>query len=99
MAMTNAQKQRAMRQDGLRDFLSKQKLIEKVIDDINEIKELDVSDELFDKKLTKLKTACDQRHQLIRKYLPDLKSTELTGEGGGPVEVSTPVQFVAPSEE
>ena len=92
MAKTRAQSNRAIRQEELREFLSKQKLIEKVLDNIKKMEELKVVvtdgnsqlDGTFE--LNKLKSANSDRIKLINKYLPDLKSAEVTGPDGGAIE-------------
>jgi len=72
---TVAQKNRAIRQDELREFLSKQKLIEKVIDNIEKIE--DVSTKMPADEVNRLKIASEHRLKLISKYLPDCKSVEV----------------------
>lgn len=84
MAMTQAQKNRAMRQEGLREFLSNQKLIEKVLDNIEKMEKLSLVAEGDDSgglmvgqfELAKLKTANEHRFKLIDKYVPTMKATE-----------------------
>ena len=39
-------------------------------------------------ELTAIKYATDARLKLINKYLPELKATEMTGEGGDALVVS-----------
>ena len=111
MARTRAQENRAIRQEALREQLSNQKLVEKVVDSIKQIDELaglDIKD--FDDpdlylasvssakdKTFIIKTAIDSRLKLINKYLPDLKQTELIGDPESPLEHSHTVQFVGVS--
>jgi hypothetical protein len=45
--------------------------------------------------VSRLKAANDARMKLIGKYLPDVKSVEMTGEEGGPVEVVTRIKLVS----
>ena len=85
MAATKAATNRKIRQDALRDQLSKQKLVEKVIDNVRKMEEQGASME--SQELNALKAANDARLRLINKYLPDLKAMELTGEDGNPIEV------------
>lgn len=95
MAKTRAQENKAIRQDALREQLSGQKHIEKVIDNIKKIETLASSfsggsgegDEIDYKELqaaqfevNSLKTANDQRLKLVGKYLPDLKQQEIVIE-------------------
>jgi len=76
-----------VRQENLREFLSKQKLIEKVIDISKKLEEN--SNEIESSEVAALKASSDIRMKLINKYLPDLKQTELVGEGGeGPVVIT-----------
>ena len=81
VAKTKTQLNRQMRQEGLRDFLSKQKLIEKVIDISDKLMEPDVEYDALD--IQRMRTAAELNLKLASKYLPDLKSTELTGPEGG----------------
>ena len=92
MAMTRAQQNRKIRQDELRELLAKKGLVQKVIEDSEKIAEL--SNELSPEELNRLKVANDLRMKLVTKYLPDLKSTELTGDKDAPVEVNGGVSFV-----
>ena len=80
MAKTNAQKQRAMRQEELREYLSKQRLVQEVVKSIKEIRELDTSDEYFDKELKKRQVYNDQTMALVRKYMPDLHHSAIEGD-------------------
>jgi len=86
MAATNPAKQRAMRQESLRDLLSKQKHLEKAVDNIVKIEQQGASMET--NELNALKYATEARIKLLGKYLPDLKATEVTGEGGDGLVVS-----------
>lgn len=88
-----ATRNKQLRQEHLRDLLSKQKLVEKVLDNLKKIE--DESKELDQLMIQRLKISNETRLKLIAKLLPDLKSTELTGEGGGELKV----QLVRFSEE
>lgn len=87
MAKTNSQKQREMRQEQLRELLKNKGLIQQVIVNIDKMDELDPTSEYFSNEIKKLETSNNQRMALVRKFLPDVKSIELTGESGKPVEV------------
>ena len=99
MAKTRAQENRAIRQEALREQLASQKHIEKVVDNIVEIEKLDFfkegdSGDIDYKqcqankfRMDALKTANEQRLKLINKYLPDLKNTEISGDGGGSLTI------------
>lgn len=86
MAATNVAKQRSMRQEQLRELLSKQKLVEKVIDTAKKLDEQGAM--LEQNELQALKASADIRLKLINKYLPDLKSQEITGADGDALTVS-----------
>lgn len=85
MSRTRAQTNRAIRQEALREQLAAKGLVQKVLDSVGKLEEAgELQDSL---EVKKIQIAIDTRLALIKKYLPDLKSTELTGEGGGPVGV------------
>ena len=85
MAATNAAKNRAIRQDSLREMLSKKCTVEQVLKNIIKMEEQGASMESVE--LQALRAATDTRVKLLNKYIPDLKSMELVGDGGGPIEV------------
>jgi len=87
MAKTRAQQNRAVRQDALREWLSKKCTAQHLVDNLVKIEALDPESKTFTNELNKLKIANDQRIKIITKYLPDLKAVELTGEGGDPIEM------------
>lgn len=87
MAKTRAQQNRALRQEALREWLSEKCTAQHLVDNIRKIEELDPESESFANSLNKLKTANEQRIKLLSKYLPDLKSTEVTGDGGGSLTI------------
>lgn len=89
---------RQIRQDSLREQLSGQKHIEQVIKNIIKIEGLAVADKGGDEidykdlqlkqfELKKLQVANEQRLKLVNKYLPDLKNTEIVGDGGSELTV------------
>lgn len=83
--LSAADRNRKVRQDALREQLSNQKLVEKVIDISKKLEDLD--EELDNNSVTRLKYAADINLKLIVKYLPDLKSTEITGDSDNPLHV------------
>jgi len=97
MATTSANKNRAMRQNALREQLSKQKHVEHVIDIANKLAKLDES--LDPLQIQRLKAAADIKKGLISKYLPDIKMVELTGEGGDPIKTDFTVTIVNASTD
>jgi len=86
VAKTKTQLNRQMRQEGLRDFLSKQKLIEKVIDISDKLTDPDKEYDALD--IQRMRTAAELNLKLASKFLPDLKSTELTGPEGGDLVIA-----------
>lgn len=88
MARTRAQENRAIRQDALREQLANKGLMQHVLELSNKINELDPSDDTSEFNMRKYKTTAELQLKLVAKYLPDLRSTELTGEGGGDLEIT-----------
>ena len=99
MAATNAAKQRKMRQDSLREMLSKKCSVEQVLKNIKKMEEQGISMESVE--LQALRAATDTRLKLINKYMPDLKQTdiELTGENGGPIQTDSIFEFIPVSDK
>ncbi len=88
---SRAKENKRIRQEALRDQLRAGGHIEHVIDTIGKIKELKDGDKFG---LEKLKTSADLSLKLVNKYLPDLKTTELTGEDGGPITTKTTFHII-----
>ena len=86
MAATNAAKQRTMRQEQLRELISKKGLVQKVLDTAQKMDEQGATLEATE--LQAMKASADIRLKLINKYLPDMKTQEITGEGGEALVVS-----------
>ena len=85
MAAPDKARIRANRQDELRAKLAAGGHLQQVLKNIDKINDLDVKEKTFKNSIDKLRTTTDYHLKLITKYLPDLKSTELTGDGGGPL--------------
>lgn len=81
--LSAADRNRRIRQDALREQLSKQKLVEQVSDIARKIGDLD--QDLEQDKVQRLKIAAELNLKLVNKYLPDLKQTELIGDPEQPV--------------
>ena len=89
-----------IRQEDHRAVIAEQGHIAKVFENIEEIEsltvkkkegtdELDYKDLQFNQfTLSKLKTAVELRLKLMNKYLPDLRSTEITGDKDNPIAVT-----------
>ena len=86
VAKTKAQLNRQLRHEGLRDFLSKQKLIAKVIDIAQDLTDPDKEYDALD--VQRMRTAAELNLKLAAKVLPDLKSTEISGPDGGDLVVN-----------
>lgn len=80
MGRTRAMENRAIRQEALREQLSKQKHIEQVVDIATKLG--DVDNELDPATASRLKASAEIRLKLISKYLGDVKAVEVSGEGG-----------------
>jgi len=99
MAETRAQLNRKVRQEALREQLAEQCRVQHIIDNIKKIEDLDASSDTFQNEVLKYKTSNEQRLKLINKYLPDLRNTELTGDGGEDLEVFHIVELAAPEDQ
>ena len=96
MAATRAAQNRKIRQDNLREWLSEKCTLQHLVENITKIETQGGT--MDAQELNAIKIANDQRIKLINKYLPDLKSTELTGEGGGPVSHELWLENLADNE-
>ena len=94
MAKTRAQENRAIRQEALRKWLSEKCTAQHLIDNLNKIEQLDPASETFRNQLDKHKIANEQRLKIMNKYLPDVRTVELTGEAGEAIQVSSSFEFV-----
>jgi len=88
MAKTIAQKNREIRREELRAYLSERGKVDYVFDNIEKIEELDTRSELFQKEILKLKTANEQRIRLLAKYLPDVKDDGEADLGSQPITIN-----------
>jgi len=80
MGATVAAKNRKVRQESLREFLSNKCTVQQLVENVEKIEHLD--NILTQDELQRLKVATEFRVKLLSKYLPDLKSVEMTGEDG-----------------
>ncbi len=83
---SRANENRKIRQEALREFLSKKCSVEQVIDIANKLEDLSGLP-MDSTEVQRLKSAADIKGKLINKYLPDVKSIELTGEDGEAIKV------------
>lgn len=87
MAETRAQSNKRVRQEALREWLSKKCTAQHLVDNLDKIEKLDPNCESFSNDLAKYKVANEQRFKILDKYLPtekyveaDITATELTHE-------------------
>jgi hypothetical protein len=87
MAETRAQSNKRIRQEALREWLSKKCTAQHLVDNLEKIEGLNPDCESFSNDLAKYKTANEQRFKILDKYLPtekyveaDITATELTHE-------------------
>lgn len=88
---------RAIRQEAVRDQIASYGLVQQVHEVA--IKLADLEKDMDPIHVARLKAANDARLALIKKYLPDLKQTELVGPDGGPVVQRVERVLVRPSPE
>ena len=81
MGTTAANKNRAIRQEALREQLSNQGHVQHVTDIAKKL--TDLENDLDSTQVQRLKSAADIKLKLIGKYLGDVKAIELSGDGGG----------------
>ena len=81
---TQKQKNRAMRQEELREMLAQRCRLQHILDNVEKLE--DLNQEIDPANVHRIKTANEQRLKLLNKYMPDLRSVEMKGEDGGPVE-------------
>lgn len=86
VAKTKAQLNRQVRQEALRDQLSQQGHEQYISEIISNLSDPEMEyDSLW---VQRLKAAADLRLKLMAKYIPDLKSQELTGPEGGDLVIA-----------
>lgn len=66
---------------------------------------LEISEKLADPRqeidalmVQRYRTAIDAKLKLVAKYLPDVKTIEIEGTGGGPVVTKTVIELVRPKD-
>ena len=79
---------RLARQDALREYMQERGSVQYLFDIIEKIEKLDPNSETFQQDLAKYSKVVDVRHKMLGKYLPELKATEITGEGGGELSIT-----------
>ena len=86
MAITAANKNRAIRQEALREQLSNQGHVQHVTDIAKKLTDLET--ELDSVSVQRLKSAADIKLKLIGKYLGDVKAVEISGADGGDLVIN-----------
>ena len=79
---------RLVRQEALREYMQERGSVQYLFDIIEKIEKLDPESDTFNQELAKYSKVADVRHRMLGKYLPELKATELTGEGGGELSIT-----------
>lgn len=73
-------RRRALRQDDMRRKLSEGSHLRDVTSLLDRIR--NDRDPVSEDQLTRYKVVLDYKFKLLNKFLPDLRATEITGEGG-----------------
>lgn len=96
---SRANKVREVKRTEILLALKNKGLVQKVIEDNEKL--ADLTEELSSIDVQRIKAANDTRMQLIKKYLPDIKQTELVGEEGASIKTDNKytVEFINASPE
>lgn len=86
MAATAANKNRKIRQEALREQLSNQGHVQHVVEIAKKLSEQSLT--LKSTHIQALRAAADIHMKLVNKYLPDLKSMEISGDEDSPLTIS-----------
>lgn len=89
---TRAQRNRAIRQDALREQLAAGGHLQHVIEVAGKLS--DPANVIEPDMVQRYKIVIDTKLKLINKYLPDLKNVELTTEDGGAPKLEVTVKYV-----
>lgn len=88
---SRAEANRRIRKEAVYEQLKNAGLLTQVIEDANKLADLEIK--LDSIEATRIKAATDIRLKLLNKYIPDLKSTELTGDPEAPLEIRGGITF------
>lgn len=94
MAKTRAQLNRAVRQEALREQLANQGHVQHVVENLEEMRKLDGTQDTDKFNLDKLKIINEQKMKLINKYLPDLSNMAISQEVEHTVTKPIPITVV-----
>lgn len=97
MPRTKAQENRAIRQEALRQQLQAQGHLQHVVDLLDKVG--DPEEVITPDMLNRYQIVIGNKLKLVNKYLPDLKSAEVTGEGGGAIESESKLDLSKASAE
>ena len=86
---SRAQANKAIRAKALREQLASQGHLQHIIDIHSKL--LSLEDDLDAVEVQRLRAVMDSKHKLIDKYLPTLKSTELTTDDDNPLSITLTV--------
>ena len=86
VAKTRAQLNRATRQEAMREQIQAQGYHTHVLDVVQKL--LDPELELDGADIARLKAGGDLSYKMMSKYIPDLKSQEITGPDGGDLVIA-----------
>ena len=86
VAKTRAQLNRATRQEAMREQIQAQGYHTHVLDVVKKL--LDPELELDGADIARLKAGGDLSYKMMSKYIPDLKSQEITGPDGGDLVIA-----------
>lgn len=83
--ISRADANRKIRREVLREELAARGLLQHVIENTEKL--LDLKVELSAIEVARIGKGIDNQLALIKKFLPDVKQVELTGEDGDPIEM------------
>ncbi len=84
---TRRDKNRAIRREELRLWLSNLGLEQQVLEIYNKLEDLDVEYDAL--QIQRLRASAEGKHKMVSKYLGDDKTLELSGDANNPVTVTT----------
>lgn len=94
--MTTAAERKRVREEERREAIAASNTLTRITKLIEQLESIGASDEnVHAAKVGALKGALDARLRLLNKYLPDLKSTEITGDDSRPLALSLSEQLRA----
>lgn len=91
-----ATRRRQAHREEVLEYLRNKGLLQKVIEDAEKL--ADETREIPPEMVARIKAANDLRMKAVAKYVPDLKSVEMTGEEGGPLQVANRIELVPLSQ-